>query len=150
MGNYRLQTARAYISWRRNICSHLCFKSKTRGNSFLKVFQKSLPPQWLGWPDLNRRMPESKSGALPLGYTPIFHYAGSFVITRVILYHIFFRLSSKKGKFISAFYLLARFFFSPFPSQDFSVSHHFLLQFLLNCSIIGYLYAYRFVLRRLS
>ena len=27
---------------------------------------------WLGWPDLNRRMPESKSGALPLGDIPIF------------------------------------------------------------------------------
>ncbi len=26
---------------------------------------------WLGWPDLNRRMPESKSGALPLGDIPI-------------------------------------------------------------------------------
>ena len=25
---------------------------------------------WLGWPDLNRRMPESKSGALPLGDIP--------------------------------------------------------------------------------
>ena len=27
---------------------------------------------WLGWLDLNQRMPESKSGALPLGYTPIY------------------------------------------------------------------------------
>ena len=27
---------------------------------------------WLGWPDLNRRVPESKSGALPLGDIPIF------------------------------------------------------------------------------
>ena len=26
---------------------------------------------WLGWQDLNLRMPESKSGALPLGYSPI-------------------------------------------------------------------------------
>ena len=26
---------------------------------------------WLGWPDLNRRMPESKSGALPLGDIPV-------------------------------------------------------------------------------
>ena len=34
---------------------------------------------WLGWPDLNRRVPESKSGALPLGDIPI---------TR-ILYHAF-------------------------------------------------------------
>ncbi len=25
---------------------------------------------WQGWQDLNLRMPESKSGALPLGYTP--------------------------------------------------------------------------------
>ncbi len=25
---------------------------------------------WLGWQDLNLRVPESKSGALPLGYTP--------------------------------------------------------------------------------
>ena len=27
---------------------------------------------WLGWLDLNQRMTESKSVALPLGYTPIF------------------------------------------------------------------------------
>ena len=27
---------------------------------------------WLGWEDSNRRMPESKSGALPLGYTPMY------------------------------------------------------------------------------
>ena len=27
---------------------------------------------WLGWPDLNRRVPESKSGALPLGDIPIY------------------------------------------------------------------------------
>ncbi len=26
---------------------------------------------WLGWQDSNLRMPESKSGALPLGYIPI-------------------------------------------------------------------------------
>ena len=26
---------------------------------------------WLGWPDSNRRIPESKSGALPLGDIPI-------------------------------------------------------------------------------
>ena len=28
--------------------------------------------RWLGWLDLNQRMPESKSGALPLGDSPIF------------------------------------------------------------------------------
>ena len=28
---------------------------------------------WLGWQDLNLRMPESKSGALPLGDTPILY-----------------------------------------------------------------------------
>ena len=27
---------------------------------------------WLGWLDLNQRMPESKSGALPLGDSPLF------------------------------------------------------------------------------
>ena len=27
---------------------------------------------WLGWQDSNLRMPESKSGALPLGDTPIY------------------------------------------------------------------------------
>ena len=27
-------------------------------------------PQWQGWQDLNLRMLESKSSALPLGYTP--------------------------------------------------------------------------------
>ena len=32
---------------------------------------------WLGWPDLNRRMPESKSGALPLGDIPIFNEASA-------------------------------------------------------------------------
>lgn len=29
---------------------------------------------WLGWLDLNQRMTESKSVALPLGYTPIFYF----------------------------------------------------------------------------
>ena len=29
---------------------------------------------WLGQPDLNRRLAESKSAALPLGYTPIQNY----------------------------------------------------------------------------
>ena len=29
---------------------------------------------WLGRPDLNRRLAESKSAALPLGYTPIQNY----------------------------------------------------------------------------
>ncbi len=28
--------------------------------------------RWLGWWDSNTRMPESKSGALPLGYSPIY------------------------------------------------------------------------------
>ena len=27
---------------------------------------------WLGWQDLNLRMPESKSGALPLGDSPVY------------------------------------------------------------------------------
>ena len=27
--------------------------------------------KWLGWQDLNLRVPESKSGALPLGYIPM-------------------------------------------------------------------------------
>ena len=39
------------------------------------IQQKSHPEGWLfcwlGWPDLNRRMPESKSGALPLGDIPM-------------------------------------------------------------------------------
>ena len=39
---------------------------------------------WLGWPDLNRRVPESKSGALPLGDIPITH----------TLYHAFCAASS--------------------------------------------------------
>ena len=58
--------------------SFLLFKSIAKGNSFLKVFKKSLPPQWLGWPDSDRRVRESKSRALPLGYTPI---------TTATLYH---------------------------------------------------------------
>ena len=32
---------------------------------------KLAPTLWLGWQDLNLRMTESKSVALPLGYTPI-------------------------------------------------------------------------------
>jgi hypothetical protein len=41
------------------------------------IKRKSLNPLrikalWLGWLDLNQRMTESKSVALPLGYTPIF------------------------------------------------------------------------------
>ena len=31
----------------------------------------SLSVLWLGWLDLNQRMAESESAALPLGYTPI-------------------------------------------------------------------------------
>ena len=31
----------------------------------------SLSVFWLGWLDLNQRMAESESAALPLGYTPI-------------------------------------------------------------------------------
>ena len=33
--------------------------------------QLSYAPIWQGWLDLNQRMRESKSRALPLGYTPI-------------------------------------------------------------------------------
>ena len=51
--------------------SFLLFKSIAKGNSFLKVFKKELPPQWLGWPDSDRRMQESKSCALPLGDIPL-------------------------------------------------------------------------------
>ena len=29
-------------------------------------------PKWLGWQDLNLRVRESKSLALPLGYTPVY------------------------------------------------------------------------------
>ncbi len=32
------------------------------------------PQLWLGWLDSNQRMTESKSVALPLGYTPIFYF----------------------------------------------------------------------------
>ena len=43
---------------------------------------------WLGWPDLNRRMQESKSCALPLGDTPI------LIFTTAIVYHKKHALSS--------------------------------------------------------
>ena len=45
--------------------NHSIFVQKKTLN-FLKVF-------WLGWWDSNTRMPESKSGALPLGYSPILY-----------------------------------------------------------------------------
>ena len=38
--------------------------------AFLRVVQLSRPT-WLGWQDLNLRVWESKSHALPLGYTPL-------------------------------------------------------------------------------
>lgn len=42
------------------------FDKKIRGS---KAY---FAPTWLGWLDLNQRMTESKSVALPLGYTPLF------------------------------------------------------------------------------
>ena len=45
-------------------CYSIFVQKKTL--NFLKVF-------WLGWWDSNTRMPESKSGALPLGYSPILY-----------------------------------------------------------------------------
>ena len=68
--------------------SFLLFKSIAKGNSFLKVFKKELPPQWLGWPDSDRRVPESKSGALPLGDIPF----------SIALYY-----STEKGRLSSGF-----------------------------------------------
>ncbi len=35
--------------------------------------ESKLSDFWLGWPDSDRRMRESKSRALPLGYTPIYY-----------------------------------------------------------------------------
>ena len=40
---------------------------------------------WLGWQDLNLRMPESKSGALPLGYTPIFGFSFNLCIAPALV-----------------------------------------------------------------
>ena len=58
---------------------------------------------WLGWPDSDRRMPESKSGALPLGYTPISgqrnRAAGALFSVAQSLYHIPLRLSRCTGVF---------------------------------------------------
>ncbi len=36
---------------------------------------QSAPTTWLGWLDSNQRMRESKSRALPLGYTPMWSEA---------------------------------------------------------------------------
>jgi hypothetical protein len=48
----------------------------------LADFPISLPHLWLGWMDLNHRMPGPKPGALPLGYNPI--------IYSPIVYHVGF------------------------------------------------------------
>ncbi len=44
-----------------------CFDKKIRWS------KAHFAPTWLGWLDLNQRMTESKSVALPLGYTPLFN-----------------------------------------------------------------------------
>ena len=49
--------------------------------SWLHFFDHS---SWLGWPDSDRRMPESKSGALPLGYTPMFDSPVHYTIFRCV------------------------------------------------------------------
>ena len=49
----------------------LLFKDLIRQYSRYMAYRIILPYQWLGWPDLNRRMRESKSRALPLGDIPI-------------------------------------------------------------------------------
>ena len=43
------------------------------GSRWLSAFlsRAELAPTWLGWQDSNLRMPESKSGALPLGDIPL-------------------------------------------------------------------------------
>ena len=51
---------------------------------------------WLGWPDLNRRVRESKSRALPLGDIPLWRTVAespqqSYYITQSILCQYFFR-----------------------------------------------------------
>ena len=38
---------------------------------------------WLGWPDSDRRMRESKSRALPLGYTPVINYINHIYMTLI-------------------------------------------------------------------
>ena len=68
-------------------CEPTRLHSKRSANS-LHPSQKQGQPEgcpcfWLGWPDSDRRMPESKSGALPLGYTPIFK--STFVIIAYFL-----------------------------------------------------------------
>ena len=47
--------------------SYFPFHSKQKSSNFRYYFSV-----WLGWQDSNLRMPESKSGALPLGYSPIY------------------------------------------------------------------------------
>ena len=70
-------------------------------SSFVQKANKTDPKVclicWLGWLGSNQRMPESKSGALPLGYTPIF---------TVIFYHIKVKLSTFSFTILRSFYFL--------------------------------------------
>ncbi len=71
----------------RRICSRKC-PLKTKGHpSQRKKDADWRPLRWLGWPDLNRRVRESKSRALPLGDIPL-------NLQQVVLYHTCSRLSS--------------------------------------------------------
>ena len=63
---------------RKRKCSTKTDPSQHKGDA------NASPLCWLGWPDLNRRMPESKSGALPLGDIPLF--TTSIIIPYFMLY----------------------------------------------------------------
>ena len=57
---------------------------------------------WLGWQDLNLRMPESKSGALPLGDIPISSVAEGhtgYYSTVILFLQLFFQIYEKKKFF---------------------------------------------------
>ena len=45
--------------------------SNNRGEDIRKDLPEEICSIWLGWRDSNPRMPEPKSGALPLGDTPM-------------------------------------------------------------------------------
>lgn len=50
----------------------LCGKRSNGSPAFAEtIFTRKASENWLGRKDSNLRMPESKSGALPLGYAPV-------------------------------------------------------------------------------
>ncbi len=68
---------------------------------FLHPGQKQGQPEgcpcfWLGWPDSDRRMRESKSRALPLGYIPILSLSSVFALERLFVFCSFLCAQPKR------------------------------------------------------